>query len=348
MAEQTKKGITYPGGMSYEAMIMIMQLFKIVTLLIIIVFVLALALPYLMGIPFMRAIISVPYISAALSLERDVSLFVQNIIPIKFADVSIVRLVIIIVSVVIFAFFKDAQDRYRNILTKMEFKSEYDSLKRQMGLSDDAKILSPLREKLENPMQMRKKDREQLLKLFAETKRKLDSMGRDLAFLAIDVVDSTGMKENEEQAAIEYDFKAYKHFIEDKVRSNGAMKHAWTPDGVMICFRTVDDAVKCAREVIDGLKDFNENVKTVKTDFSVRCGINAGYVYYDESLPMEEMSDRVIDIAGHMQKHSMPNTISIAKPAVEPLESRSGFVPTPKKVDGYEVYISERRRVSRN
>jgi len=348
MAEQTKKEISYSSSGSYEAMIMIMQLFKIVTLLVIIVFVLALALPYLMDIPFMRAIVSVPYISAALSLERDVSLFVQNIIPVKFADVSIVRLIIIIVAFIIYVSFKNLQDRYRNILTKMEFRSEYEVLKRQMGLSDDAKILSPLREKLENPMQMGKKDREQLLKLFAETKRKLDSMGRDLAFLAIDVVDSTGMKENEDQAAIEYDFKAYKHFIEDKVRSNGAMKIAWTPDGVMICFRTVDDAVKCAREVIDGLQDFNEHVKTMKRDFSVRCGINAGYVYYDESLPMEEMSDRVIDIAGHMQKHSMPNTISIAKPAVEPLESRSGFVPTPNVIDGYEVYISERRKLPRD
>lgn len=348
MAEQTKKEITYPGGGSYEAMIMIMQLFKIVTLLIIIMFILALALPYLINIPFIRAIISVPYISAALSLERTLSSLVQNLIPVGFIDVSIARLVIIIAAFIIYGSFQNLQDRYRNILTRMEFKSEYEVLKRQMGLSDDAKILSPLREKLENPMQMRKKDREQLLKLFAETKRKLDSMGRDLAFLSIDVVDSTGMKENEEQAAIEYDFKEYKRFIEDKVRSNGAMKLAWTPDGVMICFRTVDNAVKCAREVIDGLEDFNEHVKTVKTDFCVRCGINAGYVYYDESLPMEEMSDRVIDIAGHMQKHSAPNTISIAKPAVEPLESRSGFIATPKVVDGYEVYISERRKVSRS
>jgi class 3 adenylate cyclase len=347
MVEQTKREISSQSGMYYELMVVIMHLFKIVTLLIIIIFALALALPYLMYIPFMRNIVSIWYISAAISLERTLSSLVENLIPIKIGDVSIVQLVIIAVALGIFAFFKDTQDRYRNILDRIQFKREYEALKGQMGLSDDAKVLSPLREKLENPMQMRKKDREQLLKLFAETKRKLDSMGRDLAFLSIDVVDSTGMKKNEEKAAIEYDFKEYKRFIEDKLRSNGAMKYAWTPDGVMICFRTVDAAVKCGREVIDGLKDFNENVKTMKTDFRVRCGINAGYVYYDESLPMEEMSDRVIDIAGHMQKHSAPNTISIAKPAVEPLESRSGFVPTPKTVDGYEVYISERRKVPR-
>src|SRR4030042_5752242 len=260
MAEETKKEISYRSGGSYEAMIMIMQLFKIVTLLIIIVFVLALALPYLMGIPFMRAIISIPYISAALSLERDVSLLGQNIIPIKFADVSIARLIIIIVAVVIFAFFKETQDRYRNILTKMEFKSEYEVLKKQMGLSDDAKILSPLREKLKTPMQMGKKDREKLLKLFAETKRKLDSMGRDLAFLSIDVVDSTGMKENEEKATIEYDFKEFKRFVDSKLTANGILKSAWTPDGVMSCFPTVDAAVKAAREVINGLEAFNKNV----------------------------------------------------------------------------------------
>jgi hypothetical protein len=85
----------------------------------------------------------------------------------------------------------------------------------------------------------------------------------------------------------------------------------------------------------------------MKRDFVVRCGINAGYVYFDESIPLEEMSDRAIDIAGHMQKHAPPNSICIAKPAIEPLEDRTGFVQTTKIVDGYEVYMSERRKSPR-
>jgi class 3 adenylate cyclase len=188
-----------------------------------------------------------------------------------------------------------------------------------------------------------KKDREELLRLFAETKRKLDAMGRDLAFLAIDVVDSTGIKEGEDRAVIEYDFKSYKNFVEGKLRLNGVIKSTWTPDGVMSCFKTVDDAVKAARDVIHGLEDFNKHVKTIRQDFRVRCGINAGYVYFDESLQLEEMSDRVIDVAGHMQKQAKYNSICIAKPAIEPLQDRSGFIPISKMVDGYDVYVWDRR-----
>ena len=71
----------------------------------------------------------------------------------------------------------------------------------------------------------------------------------------------------------------------------------------------------------------------------VRCGINQGYVYFDEAIPLEEISDRVIDIAGHMQKNAPPNKICIAKPAIEPLQERNGFVPAGRVVDGYEVYM---------
>jgi class 3 adenylate cyclase len=349
MTEQTKNEISPAISVSYDAMIMVMQLFKIVSAVIIIIFLLSFIIPYLIAfLPVIYDVVSLPYIAAALNLERSLSLAIQSHIPMKVADISIIRLGVIIVAYLMYTLFKNVQESYRDRLTKIQFKNEFDTLKKQMGLSDNDKILRPLREKLENPMHMKKKDREQLLKLFAETKRKLDSMGRDLAFLSIDIVDSTGMKENEEKAAIEYDFKQYKQYVEEIIRSNGALKYSWTPDGVMICFKTADDAVKSAREVIEGLEDFNAHVKTMKRNFIVRCGINAGYVYFDESLPMEEMSDRVIDIAGHMQKHSAPNTISIAKPIVEPLQSRSGFVRTAKVIDGYEVYILERRKVPRD
>lgn len=168
-------------------------------------------------------------------------------------------------------------------------------------------------------------------------------MGRDLAFLSIDVVDSTGMKQDEEKASAEHDFMEYKRLVDSKLTSNGAMKSAWTPDGVMSCFPTIDTAVRAAREVIQGLDAFNKNVKTMRQDFRVRCGINHGFVYFDESVPMEEMTDRVIDIAGHMQKYAPPNTICVAKPSVEPMQEREGFAPAGKVVDGYEVYVWEKK-----
>ena len=320
--------------MFYKAMILFMRLLGIGTIVAIVIFLLPLAVPHI------KNALSFKYIRAALDIEESVSLFVQDIIPTKIAGKDMTRWIVIIAAFLLGGSFSNIKGHYRNKVTRLKFKGDYESLKAHMHLSDDAKVLIPLKEKLEGTAT--KKDREELLKLFAETKKKLDAMGRDLAFLAIDVVDSTGMKEGEEKAAVEHDFREYKHLVEGKLSADGALKSAWTPDGVMSCFPTVDTAVRAAREVIIGLEAFNKNVKTIKKDFRVRCGINVGYVYFDESIPMEEMSDRVIDIAGHMQKHAPPNKICIAKPAIEPMQERAGFVPAGRVVDGYEVYVWEK------
>ena len=76
----------------------------------------------------------------------------------------------------------------------------------------------------------------------------------------------------------------------------------------------------------------------MKHDFAVRVGVNAGEVSYDETIPMEEMTDRVIDIAGHMQKHGAVDTISVTKQASESLLDRFKFRPTGRIVDGCEIY----------
>jgi class 3 adenylate cyclase len=182
------------------------------------------------------------------------------------------------------------------------------------------------------------KSRAALLEIMAETKKKLDSMQRDLAFLSIDVVGSTDMKMGEDRNKIEMDFREYKKFIDGMIAANGALTAAWTPDGVMICFPSADAAITTAQSVIAGLQGFNKNVKTIRALFRVRCGVNAGHVYYDRSIPMEQMSDHVIDVAGHMQKYALPNTVALPKPVVAKLSKREGFRPAGKEVDGFEVY----------
>jgi class 3 adenylate cyclase len=199
-------------------------------------------------------------------------------------------------------------------------------------------VTSSLNAKLAALKEGSRGDREELLKIFAETKRKLSGMGRELAFLSIDIVDSTKMKIGEDQETIEYDFKQYKTFVDEILKANGVIKVAWTPDGIMACFSNIDTAVKTGKDVIRGLKHFNEEVKLMKSEFRVRCGVNSGYVYMDDDVPLEDVSDRVIDIAGHMQKHAEPMTVSVAKTVVEPLTDRAGFEETPKIVDGYQVY----------
>ena len=177
-----------------------------------------------------------------------------------------------------------------------------------------------------------------LLEEFIELKKKMESMSRYLAFLSIDIVDSTGIKESEDKAMIQYDFLQYKRFVQKIFDKNQCIKAAWTPDGVMSCYDTVDQAAATARDVLLRLQYFNAHEKNIERDFIVRCGINAGVVYFDESLPIEEMTDQVIDVAGHMQKYAEPGTIAISKPSIEPLEQRHGFSDVGREVDGFGVF----------
>lgn len=181
--------------------------------------------------------------------------------------------------------------------------------------------------------------REDLLKILGEVNRKLNSMKRNLAFLAVDVVDSTGMKVGEETTTVEADFVAYKVVVEKAFKDNRYLKAAWTPDGVMACFKTANDAVKAGQQINRDLIPFNRDIKAMKRDFVVRSGVNAGKVAYDEKMPMEQMSDHVIDIAGHFQKYAPKGAICITKAVYNDIFDKSKFQLTDKKIDELESYV---------
>ncbi len=316
----------------FKLLAIFMRVLSAGSVVVIVIFFLPLVVPFIGGLS------SFFLIEAALIIEDSLSSLLQAIIPTQLGGIDLTRWIFITAAFFFAGWFTSMRRNFIMKSTQASFRSTFEDLKKQLHLSDDAHILAPIKEKLESD-KFNKADRNELLTLFAETKKKLDMMGRDVAFLAIDVVGSTQMKVGEEKALVELDFIEYKKFVEEKIKANGSLKTAWTPDGVMICFPSVDSAVKAAQDVINGLDSFNKHVKTIKQDFSVRCGINSGYVYYDENQPMQEMSDRVIDIAGHMQKQADPDNICIAKPAVEPMTQSDGFIPSSKIVDGYEMYI---------
>jgi class 3 adenylate cyclase len=289
-------------------------------------------------VPFLDNATSFAYIRTILAVDHGITQFLRDNIPTIIAKKDMTRLIGVVLFFIISSTFSRSADKFKGKAQYVKYKSSLDAWKQTMHLSDNAIVLNPLNQKLEQLKHAGKKDREQLLREFADTKKKLDAMGRDLAFLSIDVVDSTGMKDGEERASVEHDFKEYRRFVDRAFTTFGCLKATWTPDGVMSAFTTVDAAVRAARDVIDGLDKFNSSVKTMRRDFTVRCGVNSGFVYFDESVPLEQLSDRVIDIAAHIQKKAKPNTVCVAKPAIEPLNERSGFEPAGTMVDGYEVY----------
>lgn len=294
-------------------------------------------------IPFMKDASSYTWLSYIKNIEKVGVKFLKAVIPTKIAGREAATWIIAVLLFILWRVACALQDYFFSKATVKEYEDEDSRENQQLDLSKVMEAVNQAAKKESESVKPEDgKSRAELLKVMADTKKRLDSLGRDLAFLSIDVVGSTEMKIGEDKSLVEYDFREFKKFVESKMNAQGALKSAWTPDGVMICFPSIDAAVRTAQEVISGLNAFNKNVKTMKKDFHVRCGINAGHVYFDATTPMEEMSDRVIDVAGHMQKHALPGTIAIAKPAIEPMQNREGFKPTGKVVDGYDVYHWEK------
>jgi class 3 adenylate cyclase len=320
--------------LSYQAWWALWSAVVIAAVVLIAAFGLALAAPHVKGAS------SFPVVHQLLGLEQTLSAPIRSVLPAVLRPRGYSNWLLLALAAAVAAYANGLRGDYRKRIGNLRAFEQFETMNEVRRVPREAAALGPIREKLERlPADAKPADREELLRLFAETKKKLDAMGRDLAFLSVDVVDSTGMKVGEEKGIIERDFREYKKLVEGKISEFGALKAAWTPDGVMICLPSVDAAVRLGQALINSLDGFNRHVKSLKRDFRIRCGVNYGYVYFDAAVPMEEMSDRVIDVAGHMQKYAEPNSIAIAKQAIEPVQVRDGFVTAGRVVDGYEVYI---------
>jgi class 3 adenylate cyclase len=178
-----------------------------------------------------------------------------------------------------------------------------------------------------------------MLREYSEAKKFLFQEKRRLAFLSIDVVGSTKMKIGEDKLVIEHAFVEYKKFVERILKNNNIWKVAWTPDGIMCAFFTTEDAVHAAQEVLAGLGWFNDGVHQLKMGFNVRCGVNAGEVVFPEDKAMEEISDEVIDVAGHMQKYAAHGALWLSRSVMMEMSDQKGWRAIPdQKVDGHDVF----------
>ena len=177
-----------------------------------------------------------------------------------------------------------------------------------------------------------------LLREYAVAKRVLSEAQKEMAFLSVDVVGSTKMKLGEEKLTIEHAFAEYKKFLERIFRECRSYKMAWTPDGVMVCFPSAEDAVSAGRKIIADLDWFNRDTHQLRTKFHVRCGVNAGSVMIPEEKPLEEISDHTIDVAGHLQKEAEADTLWVSGEVYNNLMDRNGFTRLDTVVDGHEVY----------
>lgn len=282
--------------------------------------------------------------SAVLFDARDMVLkhsvpVLHRYVPTNVAGADRSDWILIALAVVLTFFVGSLANRSQQAANRKLLRKSAQAWRRKEGIKPGSTLDRQLETTLKAAESSNTVNRQDLLRLFAETKKKLDSFGREVAFLAIDVVGSAQMKAGEDPASVQYDFEEYRKLVERIFRARGVLKTAWTPDGVMSCFAHVEDACQAGKDVIKSLKVFNREVKISKADFAVRCGVNAGLVYFDDSTPLETISDRVIDVAGHMQKHAEPNTVLVARKIIEPLRQLEEFAHTTQVIDGYEASV---------
>jgi class 3 adenylate cyclase len=181
--------------------------------------------------------------------------------------------------------------------------------------------------------------REQLLKRYREIEKALQTSKRKLCtFLSVDVMGSTQMKVGERETEIAATFQAYEEMLRKIFDQYGAWKQAWTPDGVMICFLDRELAVGAAQRILQSLAKFNQRENKLRTPFRLRCGLNEGEVPIYEDSKLEKVADRVIDVAGHMQKQAAPDTLWLPVETYNALANKAGFQAVETVVDGYSVY----------
>lgn len=270
---------------------------------------------------------------------KNVAPVLHRYIPTNIAGSDRSDWILVALAVLITVISGSVAQRAQVSLNQRLLKKSAQAWRKKEGVAPGSKLDLELENTLRAAQSGKAVNRQELLRVFAETKKKLDAFGREVAFLAIDVVGSARMKAGEDPASIQYDFEEYRKLVERIFRARGVLKAAWTPDGVMACFTHVEDACQAGKDLIKALKVFNREVKVSKGDFAVRCGVNAGVVYFDDATPLETISDRVIDVAGHMQKHADPNTVLVARKIIEPLRQLNEFTHTSQVIDGYEASV---------
>lgn len=183
------------------------------------------------------------------------------------------------------------------------------------------------------------KARAQLYKEYQKIEAALsEAKRRRCAFLSVDVVGSTTIKSGETDIAITGTFRSYEDLLRRIFKATRAWKESWTPDGAMICFLNLSDAIKAGQSILRQLPGFNERRNRLNARFDVRCGVNEGEVVIFEDSAVEDLVEHTIDIAGHMQKHAMPGTLLVSKEVYDVLEDRSEFRQASQEVDGYATY----------
>jgi class 3 adenylate cyclase len=155
--------------------------------------------------------------------------------------------------------------------------------------------------------------RAQLLERLFALQAELEVQKQHRAFLSVDVVDSSGMKRQGTDLAVEYSFGQFRQWVEEVVRAEGGEMQSAAGDGVMCVLATNAGAVRAARRLQEVLAQFNAARNRLSTPFRIRCGVSAGAVAIEEGMPLGHLQSPVIDRAAALQKQAAPGDILVGE-----------------------------------
>lgn len=160
-------------------------------------------------------------------------------------------------------------------------------------------------------------DRGQMLDQYFELQSKLHGQKRRLAFLSVDVSDSTGMKHHQEELLVEHSFSRYTRWVADVAARFGGEIQAAAGDGVMCAFPDEASALRAAVALQQGITEFNSTHNRLPRPFLIRCGVSAGEVPWEPGTPIGLLQSPVIDRAAAMQKVAAPESIVVSQEVEE-------------------------------
>jgi class 3 adenylate cyclase len=178
-----------------------------------------------------------------------------------------------------------------------------------------------------------------LLEMLFTLQKTLEGQKQHRAFLSVDVVDSSEMKRDAPELAVEYSFGQYRRWVEERVRESGGEMQSAAGDGVMCVFPTDLGAVRAARELQEGLARFNAEQNRLPTPFRIRCGASTGEVAMEPGVPIGHLYSAVIDRAAALQKRAEAGDILVsAEMAGAAALELGNLTPLPEAIGGEPAF----------
>jgi class 3 adenylate cyclase len=159
---------------------------------------------------------------------------------------------------------------------------------------------------------------------------------RNGTFLSIDIVNSTKLKEGEDSLKVIQTFQAFHRYIAEHI--TGSLASVFSGDGVMCLYEAPQKAVDIAINILSGLKQFNKEQSSLRRYLNVRIGINTGTLLLDDVKDLGQITERDIDIAGHLQKYGRPGELLISASTWERIANKTDFKKRWQTIDDTVVY----------